>query len=62
VDVATLRHFLIGLFKIDAPEADLQSSIENIQSFEDKENSLQNLFFGKKCTKIIGKHQRREIV
>jgi hypothetical protein len=33
VEVASLRHFLIGLFKIDPPRTfNIQYSIENIQS------------------------------
>jgi hypothetical protein len=44
MEVASLRHFLMGLFKIDPPQSaggglNIQYSLDNIQSFEGRENS-----------------------
>jgi hypothetical protein len=44
MEVASLSDFLIGLFKIDPPQSaggglNIQYSLDNIQSFEGRENS-----------------------
>jgi hypothetical protein len=40
----------------DKPELTIEYSIENIQSFGDRENSPIELFFATKCKKIAIKH------